>query len=140
MKYPGQPEAPPSWYQDRGQSHIEKEFSENLEELANAIENEKWFGSSENHSRYRVDFLLKDARLIIELDGHEYHSTQEQRERDAIRQRYLSRAGYTIIRFTGREINRSASGCVSEVRTIYRERLQLAPAKYRVMYIGHPFL
>jgi hypothetical protein len=27
MKYPGQPKSPPSWYKDRGQSYIEKEFS-----------------------------------------------------------------------------------------------------------------
>jgi hypothetical protein len=140
MKYPGQPESPPSWYKDRGQSYIEKEFSKELGELADAIESEQWFGNGEKHSRYRVDFLLKDARLIIELDGHEYHSTKEQLEKDAIRQRYLSRAGYTVIRFTGREINRSAADCVSEVRTIYKERIRLAPAKYRVMYIDYPFL
>ncbi len=83
-----------------------------------------------------VDFILKDARLIIELDGHDYHSTKEQ----LIRQRYLSRAGYTVIRFTGREINRNPSACVSEVRTIYKERMQRAPSKYRVMYIDYPFI
>jgi very-short-patch-repair endonuclease len=140
MKYPGHPSLPPSWYKDRGQSHIEKEFTKELNELADSIESEHWFGDSEKHSRYRVDFLLKDARLIIELDGHDYHSSKEQLEKDAIRQRYLSRAGYTVIRFTGREINRSAANCVSEVRTIYKERLRLTPAKYRAMYIDYPFL
>ncbi|MGB3512463.1 MAG: DUF559 domain-containing protein, partial [Microcoleaceae cyanobacterium] len=62
--------------------------------MADAIEQEHWFGDKTKHSRYRVDFLLKDARLIIELDGNAYHSTSEQLEKDAIRQRYLSRAGY----------------------------------------------
>lgn len=86
------------------------------------------------------DFILKDARLIIELDGHEYHSTPEQLEKDAIRQRYLTRAGYTVIRFTGREINRNAAACVADVRTIYRERMQRQPAKYRVMYLDYQFI
>ncbi|MEZ9418056.1 endonuclease domain-containing protein, partial [Vibrio sp. 10N.286.49.E1] len=95
MKYPGQPKTPPSWYKGRGQSYIEKEFSKELGDLANAIEAEHWFGDKEKHGRFRVDFILKDARLIIELDGHEYHSTKEQLEKDALRQRYLSRAGYT---------------------------------------------
>ena len=140
MKYPGQPESPPSWYKDRGQSYIEKQFSKELGDLADAIENEHWFGDPEKHSRFRVDFILKDARLIIELDGHDYHSTKEQLENDAIRQRYLSRAGYTVIRFTGREINRNPSACVSEVRTIYKERMQRSPSKYRVMYIDYPFI
>lgn len=139
MKYPGQPKAPPGWYRERGQSPIEENFSKELGDLAGAIEMEHWFGDPEKHSRYRVDFLLKDARLVVELDGHDYHSTREQLEKDAVRQRYLSRAGYTVIRFTGREIHRNAAACVSEVREIYKERMQLAPAKYRVMYIDYSF-
>ncbi|AVF65941.1 endonuclease domain-containing protein [Vibrio alginolyticus] len=136
----GQPKPPPSWYKDRGQSYIEKEFSKELGELADAIESEHWFGDKEKHARFRVDFLLKDARLIIELDGHDYHSSKEQLEKDAIRQRYLSRAGYTVIRFTGREVVRNPKACVDEVREIYKERMQRAPAKYRVMYIDYPYL
>ncbi|NKD23542.1 DUF559 domain-containing protein [Citrobacter freundii] len=139
-KYPGQPEQAPKWYRDRGQSYIENEFSKELGDLAEAIEKEHWFGDQTKHSRYRVDFILKDARLIIELDGHEYHSTKEQLENDAIRQRYLTRAGYSVIRFTGREINRNAAGCVAEVRTLYKEKMQRAPAKYRAMYIDYPFV
>jgi very-short-patch-repair endonuclease len=140
MKYPGKPEDPPTWYRERGQSHIEMEFTKELGDLANSIEAEHWFGDQQKHSRYRVDFLLKDARLIVELDGHEYHSTKEQLERDAIRQRYLTRAGYTVIRFTGREVVRSPAGCVSELRSIYMERMQRAPAKYRAMYVDYVFL
>lgn len=140
MKYPGQPEEPPSWYRDRGQSYIEQEFTKSLEDLADAIEAEHWFGDPERHSRYRVDFLLKDARLIVELNGHEFHSTKEQLEKDAIRQRYLSRAGYTVIPFTGREVVRNPQKCVADVRTIYEERMQRRPSKYRVLYIDYPFL
>lgn len=140
LKYPGQPKSPPSWYRDREQSYIEEAFSKELGDLADAIESEHWFGDREKHSRYRVDFILKDARLIIELDGHEFHSTKEQLEKDAIRQRYLTRAGYSVIRFTGKEINRNPRECVSEVRGIYKERLQRTPAKYRVMYIDYPFI
>jgi len=140
MKYSGQPKNAPSWYRDRGQSYIEAEFSKELDDLANLIESEQWFGDKEKHGRYRVDFILRDARLIIELDGHAYHSSPEQLEKDAIRQRYLSRAGYTVIRFTGREVKRAPKACVDEVRTIYKERMQREPAKYRVMYIDYPFI
>jgi hypothetical protein len=104
------------------------------------IEREHWFDDAEKHHRYRVDFILKDARLIIELDGHASHSTREQLEKDAVRQRYLSRAGYAVIRFTGREIVRDVQGCVSEVRQMYEERMQRAPAKYRVMYVDYSFV
>lgn len=139
MKYPGQPKEAPGWYRDRGPSHIEAEFIKELNDLADAIECEQWFGDKEKHGRYRVDFILRDARLIIELDGHACHSTPEQLEKDAIRQRYLSRAGYTVIRFTGREINRNSKACVDEARTIYKERMQREPAKYRALYIDYRF-
>ncbi|MGJ8581083.1 MAG: endonuclease domain-containing protein [Psychromonas sp.] len=139
MKYPGQLTKNPSWYRDRGPSHIEAEFSKELNELVHLIESERWFGDSGKHARYRVDFIFRDARLIVELDGHAYHSTPEQLEDDAIRQRYLTRAGYTVIRFTGREINRNVKACVDEVRTIYKERMQRTPVKYRAMYIDYRF-
>lgn len=140
MKYTGKPEEPPGWYKDRGASYIEEKFAKSLGNMADLIEKEHWFGDPEKHSRYRVDFILKDARLIIELDGHEYHSSPEQLEKDAVRQRYLTRAGYSVIRFTGGEINRNAAACVSEVRQTYNERMQRAPSKYRVMYIDFIFL
>ena len=142
MKHAGQPKSAPSWYRDREQkeSPIEKQFSSELGDLASLIEQESWFGDSEQHDRYRVDFILKDARLIIELDGHGSHSTKKQLKKDAIRQRYLTRAGYSVIRFTGSEVYQDAAKCVEEVRTIYKERMQRAPAKYRVMYLDYNFL
>lgn len=140
MNHPGQPKSAPAWYRDRGPSYIEKQFSAELGDLADLIESEHWFGDAEKHARYRVDFILRDARLIIELDGHAHHSTKEQLEKDAIRQRYLTRAGYSVIRFTGREINRDPVLCVREVREMYMERMQRAPAKYRVLYIDYQFL
>lgn len=139
MNYPGQPKAPPTWWRHRNPSFIEGKFESELGDLADAIESEVWFGDPKKHSRYRVYFILKDARLIVELDGHEYHSTKEQLEKDAIRQRYLTRAGYSVVRFTGREVNRSADACVAEVRELYQERIQRSPGKYRVMYIDYPF-
>ncbi|HEK1815425.1 DUF559 domain-containing protein [Proteus mirabilis] len=130
----------PSWYRNRPPSYIENEFTKELGEFADLIENEKWFGDSSKHFRYRVDFILMDARLIIELDGHDYHSSPEQLDKDSKRQRYLTRAGYTLIRFTGRQIVNDCSACVLEVRSIYTEIMQRKPAKYRVMYVDYPFV
>lgn len=141
MKNPGHPvSTSPGWYQERGATHIEDEFTKAATDMAGLIEREHWFGDGEKHHRYRVDFLLKDARLIIELDGHAHHSTKEQLTKDASRQRYLTRAGYTVIRFTGREIFKDVQGCVSEVRQLYTELMQRAPAKYRVMYVDYTFV
>lgn len=130
----------PSWYRNRPPSYIENEFTKELGEFANLIENEKWFGDGSKHFRYRVDFILMDARLIIELDGHDYHSSPEQLDKDSKRQRYLTRAGYTLIRFTGRQIVNDCNACVLEVRSIYTEIMQRKPAKYRVMYVDYHFV
>ncbi len=72
--------------------------------------------------QYRVDFAVIDKRVVVELDGHEYHKSKEQRTNDAERQRFLQKKGYTVIRFTGNEINKDVNGCVSEVLDILEEK------------------
>lgn len=66
--------------------------------------------------RYRADFVLD--RLIVECDGHDFHSSREQRTRDAGRDRFLMAAGYQVIRFTGTEIHRDAVKCANEVKRL----------------------
>lgn len=61
---------------------------------------------------YRVDFLVN--RTVIELDGHAYHSSKEQRGHDAKRDRYLQSQGYRVVRFTGSEVHRDAAGCARQ--------------------------
>jgi len=41
---------------------------------------------------------------VIELDGYKYHSTPEQLENDARMQKYIEDCGYTVIRFSGKEV------------------------------------
>jgi hypothetical protein len=65
--------------------------------------------------KYRVDFALVERKIVIEIDGHDYHKTREQRTRDAQRERYLQLNGWRVIRFTGSEIYKDPSGCVAEV-------------------------
>ncbi len=60
-----------------------------------------------------VDFLLPIA-LVVELDGHDWHSNQVQRTKDAQRDRELMRYGYRVIRFTGSEIVADPDACVLE--------------------------
>jgi very-short-patch-repair endonuclease len=68
---------------------------------------------------YRVDFTLSHPgakdRLAIELDGFVHHgSTPAQFERDAARQRAITARGWTVIRFSGREVNRDPRRCAAE--------------------------
>ena len=52
---------------------------------------------------YIVDFFFRKSMLIIEIDGG-YHDTEEQQEKDAIRQEWLEENGYTVLRFTNDQI------------------------------------
>lgn len=68
--------------------------------------------------KYRVDFvgMIGQEMVAIECDGHDFHErTKEQAERDRSRDRELQRLGIPILRFTGREINRSPTDCARQV-------------------------
>ena len=62
-----------------------------------------------------MDFFIPSKKVVVELDGHEFHSSPSQREYDAKRDRYLEKKGFRVIRFTGREINRDVNSCVLEL-------------------------
>jgi very-short-patch-repair endonuclease len=91
------------------QSPIEKAFQSACRKAGVAVEAEQMVG------RFRPDFIVRDRRLAIELDGHDTHASVEHRTQDAIRQRYLQRLGWTVMRFTGREVHNDADACVAEV-------------------------
>lgn len=65
-----------------------------------------------------VDFAHVASRVVIELDGHAYHSTPEQIEHDQYRQRYIEAQGYRVIRFTGQEVYHMPIYCVRAVQRL----------------------
>ena len=67
---------------------------------------------------YRIDFAVPDKMIAIEIDGHDFHKTKEQRTNDSQREREIKLAlptNWTVIRFTGSEIFQNATFCVDEV-------------------------
>lgn len=69
---------------------------------------------------YRADFALADYRIVVELDGHDYHASREARQRDAQRDRFLSANGWRVIRFTGREVYQHPSRCAIDLSHIIK--------------------
>ena len=51
-----------------------------------------------------VDFHWPRARLVVEVDGHEHHGTRVAFERDRARDQRLVAAGWTVLRFTHRQV------------------------------------
>jgi very-short-patch-repair endonuclease len=54
--------------------------------------------------RYIADFLWRDQRLIVEVDGYAFHSSRRSFERDHERDLVLKAAGFDVLRFTRRQI------------------------------------
>jgi very-short-patch-repair endonuclease len=52
---------------------------------------------------FNADFCWPEARLIVEVDGHNFHSDRRTIERDHRRDVVHKDAGYEVIRFTGRQ-------------------------------------
>lgn len=71
--------------------------------------------------RYRLDFAVPDKLIAIEIDGHDYHKTKNQRTYDAKRDRELSIGGWKVVRFTASEIFQNAPGCVDDILRLIAE-------------------
>ena len=52
---------------------------------------------------YIADFMCKELMLVVEVDGS-IHQLEETMKNDAIRQKALEHAGFTVLRFTNDEV------------------------------------
>jgi very-short-patch-repair endonuclease len=53
---------------------------------------------------FLVDFLWPSERLVVEVDGYEFHNDRAAFERDRRRDQILTAAGYRVIRVTWRQL------------------------------------
>jgi very-short-patch-repair endonuclease len=67
---------------------------------------------------FRVDFLVPNKKVVVELYGYAYHSGKEKQTQDAQRERYLQKLGYQVVRFTGQDVHRNVDKCVDDVLAI----------------------
>jgi very-short-patch-repair endonuclease len=67
---------------------------------------------------YRLDFAWFGRKVAVEVDGHDYHKTKEQRSYDAKRDRELTKMGWTTLRFTGSDVYKNADAVAGEVLQI----------------------
>lgn len=65
---------------------------------------------------YRVDFAYPDRRLLIELDGRATHGTAEAFEADPVRQNELVLDGWTVLRFTWKQMTEDPDYILATIR------------------------
>ena len=84
---------------DRSRSELERRFA--------ALCRSAGIQEPEHNVRFaglEVDFLWREQRLVVELDGWRYHRGRQAFEEDRARDRALARAGYRTLRFTHRQV------------------------------------
>ena len=64
----------------------------------------------------RVDFLWRDARVIVETDGGEHHASISDREEDERRDRSLEAAGWIVLRFSWIDVTRRPTSVLRTLR------------------------
>ena len=69
---------------------------------------------------YVVDFLWRNARLIVEVDGRATHGTRRAFQGDRDRDGRLAVAGYRVLRFTWWDITRRPAVVADRVRRLLR--------------------
>jgi very-short-patch-repair endonuclease len=58
---------------------------------------------------YRVDFIYREKKIFVELDGGQYNIL-ENKEYDKERSLYLENKGYQIIRFWNKDLDNNIAG------------------------------
>lgn len=67
---------------------------------------------------WRPDMLWRKARLVVELDGKDAHSSPAQRLADERRAAVLRRLGFTVVRFSWAQVNFEAASVAARLRAL----------------------
>lgn len=76
---------------------------------------------------YRADFAFPDAMLVIEVDGATYHATPEKQDDDMLREVFIIKQGWRVMRFTAAQVFKQTSRCVSHIAYQHAKLLEYAP-------------
>lgn len=74
---------------------------------------------------YFADFLCRQWKIVVELDGHSHDLRPEY---DAARDRFMTQAGYQVLRFTNADVREHLEGVVTTIALAVKARkLRLSP-------------
>ena len=82
---------------------------------------------------YKADFLWRTEQLVIETDSRTFHTSRGAFEHDRLRDQRLTLAGFTVVRFTWRQVTRDPGAVVATLKAL------LDPGHRRpVARLAHP--
>jgi very-short-patch-repair endonuclease len=72
---------------------------------------------------FLVDFVWREAKLIVEADSFEHHRARASFEADRARDAKLALMGWRVVRFTWRQMVADPAGVAATIRALLRERV-----------------
>ncbi|MGE7875102.1 endonuclease domain-containing protein [Bacillus paramycoides] len=72
----------------------------------------------EKIGKYRLDFAIygrNGKKLCIEVDGYTFHNTPEAKRKDAIRDAYLKKLGWEVLRISDRQLKKNLNMCMRKI-------------------------
>jgi Protein of unknown function (DUF559)/Transcriptional regulator, AbiEi antitoxin len=82
-----------------------------------------------DHKGHEVDFYFPTHALVVEVDGWRDHGTRQAFERDRAKDAELVAAGYTVLRFTWRQLCYDPDTVAARVRAGCSRAFASAPAR-----------
>lgn len=76
-------------------------------------------------NKFMVDFLLKHHPIVIQCDGAYWHDRESVKGRDKGQDTYLTNAGYTVLRFSDKQINKSIHECIRQIKAAIKNPNQI---------------
>ncbi|GAB3744357.1 DUF559 domain-containing protein [Microlunatus parietis] len=92
-----------------------------LHELLRGARIDGWVGNATIRAgevRYVVDLVFREARVVIEVDGYEFHRSEEQFHRDRRKWTDLAAAGWTVLHFTWPQLTEDPDWVLRSIRRI----------------------
>ncbi|MCW2582285.1 MAG: hypothetical protein JWQ53_1075 [Klenkia sp.] len=71
-----------------------------------------------------LDAAWVDARVAVEMDGHRFHGSRADRERDMRRDSGLAVLGWVVLRYSYERLTQDPSGCRREIAAVVARRLR----------------
>ena len=100
---------------------LRKEQTPQESKLWSIVRNHKFYGLEFRRQYpigdYIVDFICREKKVIIELDGG-HHNELENLEYDRQRSLYLEKRGYKVIRFWNNDIDNNIEGVYAMLKDI----------------------
>ncbi|WP_079571933.1 endonuclease domain-containing protein [Bradyrhizobium erythrophlei] len=66
---------------------------------------------------HTVDFICRECRLVVEVDGEQHADSQ----RDAVRDKWLADRNYRVLRFWNNDVSQNLAGVLETIATALAE-------------------